>query len=125
MVSRASPASNSRSITCATARTLFHSASVSGFATLRGSSTRSRAKRKLLSVSTGATVPATGAASAGTGTHASGMCPSAAICPEVESSPTQPAPGRKTSVQACNSTWSSVGAFGSSILRISGASCTR
>ena len=51
--------------------------------------------------------PVTGAAEPGSGVQASGMCPSPARSPLVASRPTQPAPGRKTSVHACKSDRSS------------------
>ena len=44
-----------------------------------------------------------GAAPEGCGVQASGMWPSPASRPDVGSSPTQPAPGRYTSAQACRS----------------------
>ena len=62
----------------------------------------------------GSVAPVTGAADAGRGVAASGMCPSPANSPEVGSSPTQPAPGRKTSHQACRSVKSAVGPDGPS-----------
>ena len=54
-------------------------------------------------VSHSSIAPLTGAAEPGSGEHASGMWPSPASRPEVGSSPIQPAPGRKTSHQACRS----------------------
>ena len=44
-----------------------------------------------------------GAALPTSGVQASGICPSPASSPEVGSKPTQPAPGRYTSAQACRS----------------------
>ena len=46
------------------------------------------------STSAGSCAPVIGAAEAGAGVAASGICPSAAKSPEVGSSPIQPAPGR-------------------------------
>ena len=51
----------------------------------------------------GSTAPEMGAAEEDSGVAASGMWPSPASSPEVGSSPTHPAPGRYTSVQACRS----------------------
>ena len=48
----------------------------------------------------------------GSGVAASGMCPSPANSPEVGSRPTQPAPGRYTSAQACRSVKSCAGPGG-------------
>ena len=47
--------------------------------------------------------PLMGAALNGSAAQASGMCPSLASRPEVGSRPTQPAPGKYTSAQACRS----------------------
>ena len=55
------------------------------------------------STSHSSTAPLTGAAPEGSGVQATGMWPSPAIKPEVGSRPTQPAPGRYTSHQACRS----------------------
>ena len=58
------------------------------------------------------TAPLIGAADEGLAVQASGICPSPANRPEVGSSPTQPAPGRYTSHQACRSVKSCLGARG-------------
>ena len=55
------------------------------------------------STSLSSTPPLIGAALEGSGVQATGMWPSPAIKPDVGSNPTQPAPGRKTSHQACRS----------------------
>ncbi len=63
------------------------------------------------STSHSSTAPVTGARRLdGSGVQASGMCPSPASRPDVGSRPTQPAPGRYTSPQACRSVKSTVGA---------------
>ena len=54
-------------------------------------------------VSHSSSAPEIGAADDGSGEQASGMWPSPASRPEVGSKPIQPAPGRKTSHQACRS----------------------
>ena len=54
-------------------------------------------------VSQGSTPPVIGAAEAGSGVAASGMCPSPVNRAEVGSSPIQPAPGIYTSAHACRS----------------------
>ena len=66
------------------------------------------------STSHSSTPPSTGAALEGSGVQASGIWPSPAIKPEVGSSPTQPAPGKKTSHQACRSVKSVSAPLGSS-----------
>jgi len=59
-------------------------------------------------------MPVIGAADTGSGLAASGMWPSPVSKPEVASRPTQPAPGRYTSAQACRSVKSAVGPSGPS-----------
>ena len=71
------------------------------------------------------TPPDTGAAELASGVAASGMCPSPASRPDVGSSPTQPAPGRYTSVQACRSVKSVSGPAGPSSDFTSGFSWIR
>ena len=60
------------------------------------------------------TLPLMGAAVAGSAAAATGRWPSAANMPEVGSSPTQPAPGRYVSTQACRSVKSRGGPAGPS-----------
>ena len=98
-------------------RRLFHSAfatddQTEGMAALVSS--RSNPATSPNSVSTGSSSPLIGAAEAGSGLAASGICPSPVSRPEVASSPTQPAPGRYTSAQACRSVKSCLGPAGSS-----------
>ncbi len=76
---------------------------------LDGPSSRTTELAKVSVVSVGSVAPVTGAAAAGSGVAASGMCPSPANRAEVGSSPIQPAPGTYASAQACRSVTSSSG----------------
>ncbi|TXT16196.1 MAG: hypothetical protein FD132_2946 [bacterium] len=80
---------------------------------------------KLKLTSQGSVAPVTGAALTGSGVQARGMWPSPANRPEVGSSPIQPAPGTKTSAQACRSVKSASGPEGPSRDFWSAVSCTR
>ena len=80
---------------------------------------------KSITVSQTSVAPVIGAADAGCGVAASGMCPSPANSPEVGSSPIQPAPGMYTSAQACRSVKSAAGPDGPSSASTSDVSCTR
>src|SRR5262249_31708935 len=64
---------------------------------------RARRTSKVTSLAAQSDVPSSGAACAGVAEEASGMCPSPQRRPLVASRPTHPAPGGKTSAQACRS----------------------
>ena len=125
MVSRTSPAARRRSTASPSVSIAAHCSSLYGLVERGDSAMRDTDISCEKSTSQSSTAPLIAAAACGSGVAASGRWPSAARRPDVGSSPTQPAPGTKTSAQACRSVRSPSGPEGPSSARTSGRSWIR